>query len=218
MFSRDVSISKAKDVVIVGCGGHAKVIADIILTSGDNVKGFLSAEEGIKKYLDFPVLGIDLHYEKYLDCYFIVGVGDVKIRERITNFMYKAAWYTAVHPTAVVSRMDTRIAEGTVIMANVVINPGVTIGRHCIVNTGAVLEHDDVLEDYVHVSVGSKLAGNVHVGRCTQIGIGASVKENIDICDNCLVGAGAVVISDLLQSGIYVGVPAKWKKSSEIRF
>lgn len=202
--------SRAK-VIIVGCGGHAKVIADIVLNSGDCLRGFLSMDNTMDNYLGFPILGNDACYEKYLDCCFIVGIGDAKIRERITKFMNKATWYTAIHPSAVVSSLETNIAEGTVVMANAVINPGVTIGRHCIVNTGAIVEHDDIIGDYVHISVGSKLAGNVHVGSFSHIGIGASVRENTKICDNCMIGAGSVVISNLQISGTYFGVPCSKK-------
>lgn len=204
-------IQNGMAVVIVGCGGHAKVIADIVLTSGDYIKGFLAIDSTMDNYLGFPILGNDACYEKYLDCYFIVGVGEAKVREKITKIMNKANWYTAIHPAAVVSSIETNIAEGTVVMANAVINPGVTIGRHCIINTGAIIEHDDIIEDYVHISVGSKLAGNVHVGSFSHIGIGASVRENIKICDHCTIGAGSVVISNLQRPGIYVGVPCSKK-------
>ena len=199
------------DVIIVGCGGHAKVIADIVLHSGDRLRGFLVADNAMDTYLGIPILGTDSCYEKYLDCRFIIGIGDAEIRERLTRFMDKATWYTAIHPSAIVSDLDTNIADGTVVAANAVINPGAVIGKHCIINTGAVIEHDDVIGDYVHVSVGSKLAGHVHVGSFSHVGIGSSVRENIQICDHCMIGAGAVVISNLQSPGVYYGVPCSKK-------
>lgn len=183
------------------------MIADIVLHSGDCIRGFLAADNTVDTYLGFPVLGSDYCYENYLDCRFIIGIGDAKIRERIAKVMNKAIWYTAIHPSAVVSSLGTSIAEGTAVMANAVINPGATVGRHCIINTGAAIEHDDIVDDYVHISVGSKLAGNVHVGSFSHIGIGTSVRENIKICDHCTVGAGSVVVSNLQRSGIYFGIP-----------
>jgi acetyltransferase-like isoleucine patch superfamily enzyme len=91
----------------------------------------------------------------------------------------------------------------------VVINCCSTIGVGCIVNTGAVIDHDNVIEDYVHISPGAQLAGTVHVSRGTWIGVGAVVSNNINITGDCVVGAGSVVIKNINESGIYVGVPAK---------
>lgn len=189
------------------------VLSRVFKTSlpGDYIRGFLAQDNTMDSYLGFPILGNDTCYEKYLDCRFIVGIGDAKIRERITRFMNKANWYTAIHPSAIVSSLETDIAEGTAVMANVVINPGATIGRHCIINTSAVVEHDDVIADYAHISVGCKLAGNVQIGRFSHIGMGVSVRENTQICDNCIVGAGSVVISNLQISGTYFGVPCSKK-------
>ena len=97
-------------------------------------------------------------------------------------------------------------------MPNAVINAGAKIGEHCIINTGAIVEHDNILENYVHISVGAKLAGTAHVGIATWIGIGASVSNNLSICENCMIGAGAVVVKDITESGTYIGVPARRMK------
>ena len=101
------------------------------------------------------------------------------------------------------------------IMANAVVNAGAKIGKHCIINTGAIVEHDNQLDDYVHVSVGAKLAGTVSVGKSTWIGIGVSVKNNLSICSNCMIGAGAVVVKDIVNAGTYVGVPVRKKVEKE---
>lgn len=199
----------AKNIVIVGCGGHAKVIADIVLQSGDLLKGFLAAENGCSSFMGMPILGLDDDYSKFLDCYFVLAVGDSNARERLSKYMAGVRWYTAIHPSAVVSSLDTYIGLGTVVMANAVINPGTRIANHCIINTAAVVEHDCQINDFSHISVGAKLAGGVHVGRQVHIGIGASVREQITICDKCMVGAGAVIVNDLELPGRYVGVPAK---------
>ena len=105
--------------------------------------------------------------------------------------------------------MDVQIDEGSVIMANATINSSVQIGKHCIINTGAIVEHDDFLENYVHISPNAALAGNVKVGKRTHIGIGANVKNNINIVSDVIIGAGAVVIRDIKEKGVYVGIPAR---------
>lgn len=197
-----------RNVIIIGAGGHGKVIADIVLAAGDNIIGFLDDNIELNSFIDFPILGIVSDYKKYTNNEFIIAIGNADIREKIAVEMDNARFYTAIHPTAVISHINTAIGEGTAVMANAVINPSVSIGKHCIINTAAVVEHDNVIEDFVHVSVGSKLGGTVHIGSKTWIGIGATVKNNIEICSACMIGAGCTVINDLSESGIYVGVPA----------
>ena len=201
----------AKTVVIIGASGHGKVIADIILKSGDAIKGFLDdSKETTETVVGFPVLGKVSDYEKYLDCQFVIAIGNASVREKISlQLEDKVQWYTAIHPAAIISGLDVEIGEGTVVMATAVINSSVKIGRHCIINTGAVVEHDNVLEDYVHISPNTTLAGTVSVGKRTHVGAGATVKNNIAICEDCTIGAGAVVVKNLEISGIYVGVPAE---------
>jgi sugar O-acyltransferase, sialic acid O-acetyltransferase NeuD family len=199
-----------KNVIIIGASGHGKVIADIIKCSGDNVFGFLDDNEALAGTTSgAPLLGKIEIYTQYNDIEFIVAIGGSAIREKIVAKMVNVQWYTAIHPTAVISKLDTVIGEGTAIMANAVINPGTTIGKHCIINTGAVVDHDNSIGDYSHISVGAKLAGTVEIGKHTWIGVGAAVSNNISICDGCLVGAGAVVVKDIKENGTYVGIPAR---------
>jgi len=199
-----------QSVVIIGASGHGKVVADIVIENGDKVLGFLDDNPNLpEKFVGFPVLGTIDEYKKYSDARFIVAIGNATIREKIANKLENVAWYMAIHPAAVISKLDTVIDDGTVVMANAVVNPGARIGRHCIINTGAIVEHDNRLEDYVHVSVGAKLAGTVSVGKSTWIGIGASVSNNLNICADCMIGAGAVVVKNIKEAGTYVGVPAR---------
>lgn len=201
-----------KKVVIIGAGGHGKVVADIVRKSGDIVVGFLDDNPALSEfYSGFQVLGRVEVYEKYREYSFVVAIGNPDIRERIVGFLHNVNWYTAIHPTAVISDIEVSIAEGTVVMANAVINAGTKIGRHCIINSGAIVEHDNLIEDFVHISVGAKIAGSVQIGKSTWIGIGASVKNNLSICAGCMIGAGAVVVKNISEVGIYVGIPARKK-------
>ena len=199
-----------QQVIIIGASGHGKVVADTILQSGDQVKGFLddNPETG-DSFIGFPILGRVDQFVNFPHAKFVVAIGNAKIRENIVKRLADVSWYTAIHPKAVISPLDTSIGEGTVVMADAVINAGARIGSHCIINTGAVVEHDNRIEDFVHVSVGAKLAGTVHVGKGTWIGIGAIVKNNVVICEECMIGAGAAVVADVCKSGTYIGIPAK---------
>ena len=201
----------SKDVIIIGAGGHAKVIADIVLCSGDNLIGFLDDDarmQGMEVFKGYKVIGKISDYSQYSDKYFVVAVGDNRTRVKIVEDHDNLKWYTAIHPDAVIS--DTaKIGEGSVVMAGAVINPDTIIGKHCVINTSCSIDHDNKIGDFVHISPGAHLAGTVLVGDMSWICAGAIVINNINITENVVIGAGAVVVSDLEKSGVYVGVPVK---------
>ncbi len=195
-------------LIIVGAGGYGKVVADIALKTGytdlafvdDNVEG---------NWLQFPIVGT-CESLKALDdgkTDFVIAIGNNAIRQKIAT-AYDLPWATLVHPSAQIG-IATALGEGSVVMANAVINAGATVGKHCIINTGAIIEHDNAIEDFVHISPNAALGGTVRVGKGTHIGIGATVKNNIDICENCIIGAGAMVGKNLTEATTYIGLPAK---------
>lgn len=199
----------SKSVVIIGASGHGKVIADIIIKSGDKVVGFL--DDGVEKgtlVAGIEVLGKTEDYKNFADCEFVIAIGNPYIREKIADVL-DVKWHTAIHPTAIISSLDVEIGEGTVVMANAVINSSAKIGKHCIINTAAIVEHDNVLEDYVHISPNATLAGIVTVGKSTHIGAGACTKQVLNIAPDCTIGAGAVIVKDITESGTYVGSPVR---------
>lgn len=200
----------SKEIVIIGASGHGKVIADIVASNGNVVKGFLDDDNEIqgKTIIGFPVLGKIDDYKKFTNCEFVIAIGNPYVREKIAN-EFPVKWYTAIHPKAVVSKLDVSIGEGTVIMANAVVNPSSKIGKHCIINTGAIVEHDNILDDYVHLSPNVTLAGIVKVGKSTHIGAGSCTKQVINIASDCIIGAGSVIVRDITESGTYVGVPVR---------
>ncbi|MBP3447402.1 MAG: acetyltransferase [Clostridia bacterium] len=197
------------NVIIIGAGGHAKVIADIVRKSGDNLLGFLDdKKEAGTAFFDGFVLGNTDSYREYPDARFIIGIGSNEVRKEIAQKLKGASFYTAIHPTAVIGEGVT-IGEGSCVMAKAVINADATVGAHCILNTASVVEHDNLIGDFTHISPGACLAGTVNVGDGCHIGIGATVKNNISICSGVLIGAGAVVVKSIIEPGTYVGVPAR---------
>lgn len=199
-----------RKVVIIGAGGHGKVVADIVRASGDIVIGFLDDGKEAGTFLEhYRILGKTADYEQYRDAEFVIAIGNGALREKIACAMKNVRFYTAIHPRAAVSSLCTRIGEGTVIMPNAVVNACATVGAHCIINTAAVVEHDAYVGNYSHVAVGAKLSGSVTVGEHSWIGVGAAVSNDVVIGSGCMIGAGAVVVKDILESGTYVGVPAK---------
>lgn len=196
-------------VIIIGASGHARVIADIIKCSGDDVIGFLDDRDP-STFPGLKVLGRTSEVQKFIasGVLFIIGIGDNRTRKIMAERQHDLHYYTAIHPSAVIAS-DVVIGEGTVIMANAVVNTGSEIGSHCIINTSATVDHDNQLDDYVHLSPGVHLSGTVSIGNGSWLGTGAVVCNNVNICGSCVVGAGAVVIKDISEAGVYKGVPAK---------
>lgn len=200
-----------KDVIIIGAGGHGKVVADIIKLNGDNVVGFLD-DKPANLLPHFNVLGKVSDVEKYQDCYVFIAIGNNAIRASIDR-QYDLNLYTAIHPSAVVAA-DTKIADGCVIMANAVLNSGSMLGRCGILNTAATVDHDCNIGAYAHISPGVHVAGTVNVCHGTWLGIGSIISNNVNIKggnleNNIMVGAGSVVIKDIEKPGTYFGAPAK---------
>ncbi len=196
-----------KRVIIIGAGGHGKVVADIVKCCGDEAVGFLD-DKSLDAIPQFNVIGTIQDIGCFDDVWYFPAIGNASIRESIFARHPNVRWYTAIHPTSVVAD-DITIGHGTCVMANAVVNPGTKIGIGCIINTASTVDHDCTIYDFVHLSPGVHISGTVTVGKNTWIGIGASVVNNVSICDSCIIGAGAIVINDIEYAGTYIGVPAK---------
>ncbi|PUU87761.1 acetyltransferase [Halanaerobium congolense] len=206
-----------KKIIIIGAGGHAKVIADIIIKRKKKLKeniiieAFLDDKYETKKtvYQGIPLIGkLDkINNLNKDDYYFVIAIGNNAIREKIAN-KYDLKYYTAVHPDAILAE-DVEIGEGTAVMANAVINSSVKVGSHCIINTSSVIEHDNEIDAFAHVSPNAVLAGNVKVGKKSWIGMGTSVVQGVKIGDNVTIGAGSVVLNDIVNDVTAYGVPCR---------
>lgn len=199
-----------KKIVIIGAGGHGKVVANIAKLNG--YEEILFLDDGGDKKINglYPVVGTTSEIGNYKDYDFIVAIGNNQVRNKITTNLYDNSYkvVTLIHPTAVIDE-TVIIGDGSVVMANAVINAYAKLGKGCIVNTAATIDHDDVLEDYVHVCPGANVAGSTTIGYESWVGIGSSVINNVTIAPKCMIGAGTVVVNNLLETGTYVGVPAK---------
>lgn len=199
-------------LIIIGASGHGKVVADIAYKMGSWKRiAFLDDNPSISKCLIFNVIGTTQDADRYInDADFFVAVGDNKTREKILNelIINQYSIVTLIHPGSVIG-IDVEVGQGTVVMAGVVINSSVRIGQGVIVNTSASVDHDCVVEDYVHISPGVHLAGNVSIGKRTWLGIGSVVVNQVNIFQDCVIGAGAVVIKSIHESGSFIGSPAK---------
>ena len=195
-------------LVIIGAGGHGKVVADIALKDGYSDICFVD-DNAVGECLGFPIIGTSTCIDSLNDGMtdFVIGIGNNRIRKKVAE-RHDVDWATLIHPSAQIAA-DVTIGAGTVIMANAVVNVSASVGRHCIINTGAIVEHDNVIEDYVHLSPGAVLGGTVRIGELTHVAIGATVRNNINVCRECTIGAGAVVVNNIEHRGVYIGVPAR---------
>ncbi|MFC1536570.1 acetyltransferase [Pseudomonadota bacterium] len=201
-------------LLILGAGGHGKVIAETAEASGEWQKIALldDRSEDLNGTLRWPVLDKAGRADRFISEYShaTVAIGDSTRRlewlDMLSSYGFKIP--SLIHPAAWISP-SARLAEGCVVMANATVQADVQLGRGCIVNTGASVDHDGVLGDGVHVCPGVSLGGDVQVGRGSWLGIGASVIQGVRIGEHVTVGAGAVVISDISDGMTVVGVPAK---------
>ena len=196
-------------LTIIGASGHGRVVADIACLCGYDGIEFLDDDENLKNCGPYPVAGpSSLAQEQDQDLF--VAIGDAAVRRRMLERFSEKRIPVLIHPGAIVAK-GAKIGRGSVVMAGAVVNPGAVIGRGCIINTGSSVDHDCLLGDYVHVAVGAHLCGSVTAGDEVWIGAGAVVSNNIRLCGGCRIGAGAVVVQDILESGTYIGVPARKK-------
>lgn len=199
-------------LLIIGASGHGKVVADIAMKmkQWDEI-AFLDDNPDISTSLGLKVLGNTKCISDFIEHYDIfIGIGNNDIREKLFRELKKngASIPVLIHPNTIIGE-EVEVGIGTVVMAGVIINSSTSIGKGCIINTGATIDHDNEIDDFVHISPGVNTAGNVRIGYKTWVGIGSVISNNINICSNCIIGAGSLVIKDLLCSGTYVGSPVK---------
>ncbi|WP_419881724.1 acetyltransferase [Peribacillus sp. B-H-3] len=199
-------------LLIIGASGHGKVVADIALKMNIwQCVAFLDDEENIKSSMGIEVIGSsDKVFEHIEEYQIFVGIGNNASRQRIHKMLETvgASIPVLIHPNAVVGE-QVEIGIGTTVMAGAIINCCTKIGKGCIINTGSTIDHDNCIEDFVHISPGAHLAGTVKVGQGSWLGIGSVISNNIKITNGCKVGAGSVVVKDITEPGVYVGVPVR---------
>jgi acetyltransferase EpsM len=216
MSHQNQSVEKPK-LVIWGASGHAMVVADIVRLHGDyEVAGFLDDVNRERKGTTFcqaPILGGREQLDRLRDQgirFLILGFGNNAMRLSLAELVESKGYelITAVHPRTVIAA-GVNIGAGTVIKAGTLIDPDCTIGRNVVISLGATLAHGSIVDDGVNINGGVNISGLVTVGRGTTIGVGAAIKDRIRIGANSLIGAGAVVVSDIPDGVVAYGVPAR---------
>ncbi len=196
---------------VLGAGGHAKVVADVLVREGlHEVCGFTDADAGRRRstVLGRPVLGTDDDLIEMMEggpFGAILGVGGIGLRRRLLELFSRtgAVWVNALHPAACIAE-SASLGEGIVAMAGSVVNPDAVVGDHAILNTNCSVDHDCVLGENVHIAPGVAIGGSCKIGRDTLIGLGARVLPEVSIGPGCVVGGGSVVIKDVPGGTVFV--------------
>jgi UDP-N-acetylbacillosamine N-acetyltransferase len=209
-------------LAIWGASGHAKVVADIVRAAKHYViAGFIddiNIEKHGHEFCNSTIVGGRESLTTLRDSgvnHIVLGIGDCHARLALSSVVSEVGFVhaTLIHPQAVLAR-DIAIEYGTVAMAGAIVNSGAHIGHNVILNTSSSVDHDCEIENGVHIGPGAHLAGNVFVGQATWIGIGAIIKEKTRIGKNTIIGAGAVVLSDVPDNVVAFGNPARVIRSN----
>jgi len=197
------------EIVILGAGGHGRAVCEAARDAGFSPRGFLDARAPLPAMLDLPVLGLPVlgNEAAHDGGPLLIALGGNASRLAAAARL-GCALPVLLHPSVVRAR-SAEVAEGAVIMPRVVLGALVRVGRLALVNTGAIIEHDVVLEAGAHVAPGAVLCGGVRVGERALIGAGAVIAPNIVIGADAVVAAGAAVMADVPPAGRVGGVPAR---------
>lgn len=212
-----------RKILLVGAGGHCKVILDLLLRSKQyEVAGIIDVKERVgDRIFGVPVNGTDDNLSRFFKkgvkfCFISAGsVGDTRLRVKLYNFAKKSGFVlpNLISPYALVSSRAF-LGEGSFIAPGVIINAGSQIGNNCILNTGAIIEHDCKIGDFAHVSPGAVLSGGVSVGDHSHIGAGSIIIQNVEIGERTIIGAGSVVTKNIRKGMVAYGNPCKERKAN----
>ena len=207
----------AKNIVVIGSSGHAKVAVDIIEREGRyHLVGLIDSFKPVgSTVFDYPVMGTEAELpalSKSLNLHgCFIAIGDNWQRSlmaaQVANLVPELSIVSATHPSAQIAR-GSEIGDGTILMAGAAVNSDCRVGRFCILNTRASLDHDGRIADFASLAPGATLGGNVTLGEFSAVGLGANVIHQVNIGAHVVIGAGALVLEDIPDHTVAYGMPA----------
>lgn len=208
-----------KPVAVVGYSGHSYVIIDILLNAGRMVTAYCDSEQKSKNPYHLNYLGKESEVISSLQSFdYFIGVGHNGIRRKIQTQLeeYLGKPINAIHPGAIISA-SVEMNHGIMISANATINPLVTLGQGVICNTSCSIDHECIIEEFVHIAPGAVLCGNVKIGAGTFVGANAVIKQGVTIGKNVTIGAGTVIIRDIPDNMTVIGNPQRILEKQPLR-
>lgn len=203
----------ADRLVVFGSGGHAKVVIEAALTRNANREIIILDDSGdarSRSIFGIGVAGDRTMLESLRGTPVALGIGDNRARADLLNWLRSEghALETVIHPGALVANSVT-VGDGVFVSAGATVIAEATLGAGAIINTAASVDHDCVVGDAAHIAPGVHLCGNVHIGARTLVGVGACVRPGTSVCDDVILGAGSVVVRDIVEPGTFAGNPAQ---------
>ncbi|MEN9730952.1 MAG: hypothetical protein RL488_262 [Actinomycetota bacterium] len=198
---------------MLGAGGHARVLQELLAEKGYTLHGYVAPAEDSS--FEAKWLGGDDTFstedpDKYLLLNGVGSIGSTKVRAKVfANYKKLGFNFLAIESNDSIVAPSAVVLEGVQVLRGAIINTAAIVEENSIINTGAIVEHDNLIGQNCHVSVGAKLSGDVRVGSGSHIGVGATIIQGVTIGQNCIIGAGAVVLADVPDNHTAVGVPAK---------
>ena len=207
-------------ILIIGAGGHGRVVCDALMALGKNIAGFLDRDD--RKVGDEVMGHRILDQEKTLaeidpgKVILANGVGDLRVRKAIHQTCTASGFRfeTVIHPSVIMAR-DVAIEAGVQIMAGSIIQTGVRLAANALINTRSSVDHDCAIGMHAFLGPGVTLCGTVTVGAAAHIGTGTTILEKIEVGENSVVGGGSMLIHHLEPNVTAVGVPARVIKRHE---
>lgn len=206
-----------KDLYIIGAGGFGREVAWIVerinsIKPAWNLKGFIDDNETLwgSTEGEYHVFGGCEYLSALEDVYAVCAVGSSNVRKKIIEKLKDTSvkFATLVDPSVLYSN-SVKIGEGAIVCAGTIITVDVNIGDHVIVNLDCTIGHDAVIDDFVTIYPSVNVSGNVLISECSELGTGTQIIQGKKVISNTIIGAGAIVVKDCLESGTYVGSPAK---------
>jgi len=207
----------SKPIIIIGAGGHAKVLIDALILFDAPILGISEQNPamGYTELLGVPIICNDAGLKKYPpeDVTLVNGIGGIKNtalrREVFTRLkMLGYVFSQVMHPSAVISA-NAALAEGVQVMAGAIIQAGVGVAENTIINTKTSVDHDCQIGSHVHLAPGVTVCGNVKIGDSVHVGSGATIIQGIIVGPHCLIGAGTLVRSNVPAGATIIGVPGR---------
>lgn len=206
-----------KPVIVLGAGGHAKVVIDMLLLLEITIRGLTDRDpkKSGSSFLGIKILGTDDVLTDFppdaVELVNAIGaIAPMEVRRKLFQTCRERGYRfpPVIHPSAILAK-DVQLGEGVQVMAGTVIQPGTSVGENSILNTRVSIDHDGKIGPHVHLAPGVVLSGGVKIGEGSHIGTGATVIHDITIGPNVMVGAGAVVTENISDGLKVRGVPAK---------
>jgi len=205
----------AKKLCIFGIGGFGREVLNCFLESIGNNAGTRETEVVFmvsdSHFMEKEIMGVAVVPQSGFvpELYnVVIAVSDPIARKEIAESLPKSTTYgKVIHPSAQISKW-VNIGEGSIVTAACIVTVNVKIGKHAQLNLNTSVGHDSIIGDYFTTAPGARINGHSSIGHCVYVGSNAALREGINVCNEAIIGMGAVVVKDIIEKGVYVGNPA----------